>query len=101
AGGALGLSCAAPLAAALVRYAPPGIPRLDTVRIDGAVVLFILSVACAAGVLVGLLPALHASHASAEHLASGGRATAGAGQQRMRRGCGAARVAAATRRVGP
>ena len=57
AGGALGLVISAWSLGFLVRFAPQGIPRLDRVRLDGAVVLFTAVVSVFAGLLFGLVPA--------------------------------------------
>lgn len=41
----------------LVSFAPPGIPRLDEIRIDASVLLFTVGLSLLAGVLFGLAPA--------------------------------------------
>jgi predicted permease len=60
-GGALGMIVAEFGVRALVALSPPGLPRLGTIRIDGAVFAFALGITTAIGVAVGLIPALHAS----------------------------------------
>src|SRR4051812_3121158 len=60
-GGALGLLLAAWGVDVLVSLAPKSIPRLDEVRLDGAVLVFGLCTALVSGMLAGLVPALQAS----------------------------------------
>ena len=55
--GLAGLAVAAAGVRGLVALAPPGIPRLDEIRIDSAVLLFTAGVSLLAGVLFGLAPA--------------------------------------------
>lgn len=56
-GGAAGVLVAAAWMRVLVMVQPPGIPRLDDVPLDGAVLLFGLLVSVGAGILFGLAPA--------------------------------------------
>ena len=60
-GGGLGVLLAAWGLDGLVGLAPRSIPRLDEVRLNGAVLAFALAVSIASGVLAGLVPALQAS----------------------------------------
>src|SRR5262249_8950433 len=71
----------------LAPLAPDDMPRLDQTGLDATVLLFTLGVSLAMGLLFGLLPArqfarrdLHAA------LKEGGRSTAGAGREGMRKG---------------
>ena len=57
AGGALGVAAAYAGVRLLVRYAPITLPRLETVTIDGRVLLFSAAVALGAGLLFSLVPA--------------------------------------------
>ncbi len=57
-GGALGMIVAAIGVRALVVLSPPTLPRLDAIRLDGAVFAFALGVVALVGVGVGLVPAL-------------------------------------------
>ena len=57
AGGGIALVVSAWLLDLLLRVAPPGIPRLKQVRIDGGVMAFTLLIAMAAGMIFGLAPA--------------------------------------------
>lgn len=60
AGAALGLMLAYGGVAALVALAPPGIPRLDHVAIDGRVLTVSVGVALAVGLVFGLVPTAQA-----------------------------------------
>jgi len=88
AGGAVGLLVAVWGADALVAARPPGMPRLDDVRVDGTVVAFAAAAVLAATLLVGLVPALLAARgAVAQALRAGGRGGQGTrGSQRLRGG---------------
>jgi putative ABC transport system permease protein len=57
-GGTLGVAAAYAGVRALVRYAPPGLPRVESVTMDGWVLMFSAGVALAAGILFSLLPSL-------------------------------------------
>jgi len=61
AGGGLGVVLAAWGVDGLVALAPRSIPRLDEVRLDGAVLAFALAASLASGLLAGLVPAIQAS----------------------------------------
>ncbi len=56
-GGLLGLALAAAGVRALLLAAPPGIPRLDEVRLDPSALVFTLGVSLFAGLFFGLTPA--------------------------------------------
>ncbi len=60
AGTAVGLVLAYGGVAALVALAPPDVPRLDQVRIDGRVLAVSIAVAMTVGLLFGLVPTLQA-----------------------------------------
>lgn len=60
AGGGLGLAVANWSIGALLRYAPPDVPRLADTQIDVPVLLFTLAISIATGILFGLAPAFHA-----------------------------------------
>jgi putative ABC transport system permease protein len=87
AGGALGLILAVWGVHALVLVAPPSIPRLDAVTIDGQVLVFTLTVSLLTGMLFGAAPALHSLKANVtDGLTDGGRSgTAGRVRHRFRR----------------
>ena len=61
AAGLAGVLLASVLLQGVVALSPANVPRLDDVRIDGAVLLFALGLSLVSTVLFGLVPALHAS----------------------------------------
>ncbi len=63
AGGALALAVAAAGIRLLTRYAPPGLPRIDEVALDGRVLVFSALLVALTTLLFGLLPAWRASGA--------------------------------------
>jgi putative ABC transport system permease protein len=60
-GGALGLVVADFGVRALVALSPAGLPRLDAIRVDTAVLAFAFVLSAAIGIIVGVIPALQAS----------------------------------------
>jgi putative ABC transport system permease protein len=60
-GGALGVLLATWATGRLAAAPVSGLPRLDAIRVDGAVLAFALAVTLLAGVLAGLLPAIRAA----------------------------------------
>src|SRR5262249_38314905 len=56
-GGAVGLTVAALGVDVVAALTPPGLPRADAIRIDGAVFAFALGVTTLVGIVVGLVPA--------------------------------------------
>jgi len=83
--GALGMVIAEIGVRALVILSPPGLPRLDAIRLDGVVLAFGISITTLTGLLAGLIPALHASRGDLNiALKQGSRTTAG-GHQLTRR----------------
>ena len=85
AGGGIALVVSAWLLDLLLRVAPPGIPRLEQVRIDGGVMAFTLLIAMAAGLIFGLAPAFQVhSHRLHDALAASGRGLVAGAQQRAR-----------------
>jgi predicted permease len=85
-GGALGLVAAAVGVPAVLRHAPPQLPRLDEVGVDGTVLLFTLGVTALAAVLFGIAPMLRYSpRVLLASLKQGGRGgTQGPGRMRAR-----------------
>jgi predicted lysophospholipase L1 biosynthesis ABC-type transport system permease subunit len=61
AGGAIGLVLAFAGVDALLRLAPPNLPRLEEIRVDRVALLFNLAVSLGAALLFGLRPALRAA----------------------------------------
>jgi putative ABC transport system permease protein len=98
AGGTAGLALALWVTRLLVALSPAEIPRLRQVGLNAGVLLFTLAVSMAAGVLFGIVPALHLSggdlHAA---LREGGRGQgAGPGRRRTQRVLVVAEIALAT-----
>jgi predicted permease len=87
AGGVLGFGLGVIGTSLLVRFAPPDIPRLGDVDIDGVVFAFTFALAIVTGVAFGLAPALQASrHDVRSRLQAEGRGAAGRfGSVRLRR----------------
>jgi putative ABC transport system permease protein len=80
-GGALGMLVAEAGVRALVALSPPGLPRLGAIRLDGTVFAFGLAVTTVIGVLVGAIPAGHASRGDLQTaLQQGSRRSAGGHQ---------------------
>ena len=61
-GGALGILLACFGVSAFVSAAPPGVPRLAEVSIDGRVLLFAIVISVVTAALFGVLPAWHIAH---------------------------------------
>ena len=97
AGGAAGILLASWLVHGLVAAAPPTLPRLESIGLDGTSLLFAAGISILTGILFGLAPALHAAGPNLfVMLAEGGRSgTAGAERQRFRRGLVVAQIALA------
>ena len=94
-GGALGLLVAQFGVQAIIALSPPDLPRLEAIGVDRNVFLFALGITAFIGLLVGLIPALHASRADLNvSLKEGARQTAG-GHQLTRRALVVAEVALA------
>ncbi len=65
---------------------PSGVPRIEEIRVDGGVAAFTLLLSLAAGVLLAVAPALHATAGSASALLrEAGRGLAGGRRQRLAR----------------
>jgi putative ABC transport system permease protein len=77
-GGALGMVVAGIGARALVALSPPELPRVGAIRLDAAVFAFAMWVTTLIGLVVGLMPALHASRSDLQGgLQRSSRRTAG------------------------
>jgi predicted permease len=59
-GGALGMVVTQIGVHALVVLSPPELPRVNAIRVDGTVFAFALGITAVVGLVVGLIPALHA-----------------------------------------
>ncbi|MGH7541688.1 MAG: ABC transporter permease, partial [Gemmatimonadota bacterium] len=84
AGGVLGLAVGAWGSEALVRLAPPGLPRAEEIGLRGSVFLFALGASVLTGLLFGLAPALGIGGGTAGALREGGRGSAPASGGRLR-----------------
>jgi predicted permease len=81
-GGMLGLAFAASVLRFLVQIAPPDLPRLDEVRLDGGVLVFAVALTSLTGLIFGLGPAWRASSNDPQGiLKSRGRTLAGEGRR--------------------
>lgn len=84
-GGAFGMVVARFGVRALVALSPTELPRVNAIHVDGAVFAFALGITTIIGVVVGLIPALHASRGDL-HLGVQQSSTRSAGgHQRTRR----------------
>ena len=97
AGGLLGLLFATWGIRALVAAAPPTLPRLEAIEMDGWVLIFTAAITLSTGMLFGLVPALHSARPDlSTALTEGGRGgSAGIGRQRFRRGLVVSQIALA------
>lgn len=94
-GGALGMLVAAFGVSALVALSPPDLPRVSAIAVNGTVYAFAFGITTLVGLLVGLIPALHASRGDLHTgLQQSSRRTAG-GHQLTRRTLVVAEVALA------
>jgi putative ABC transport system permease protein len=83
-GGAAGVFVAVLGVRGLIALSPPGLPRANAIRVDGAVLLFAAAVSTLIGLVSGLIPALHAARSDPNReLQQGSPRTAG-GHRRTR-----------------
>jgi len=80
---------------ALLTLAPPSVPRLDLVRIDGAVLAFASLVSLLAGLVSGLLPAWRAAGTAPESVLRGEGLAGGLSASRLRAALVVSQIAAA------
>jgi putative ABC transport system permease protein len=84
AAGALGIGVAVAGVRVLRTFAPPTLPRLSEVGVDGRVIAFCALTSIATVFVFGLLPAWHVSRGNlADFLKEGGRGTGSAQQHRL------------------
>jgi len=77
-GGVLGVLLAYAAVHALVAIAPPSLPRLDAIRLDGTVLAFALGLTLLCGLSFGLLPALETEgRGTTEAMKQSGRGASG------------------------
>jgi putative ABC transport system permease protein len=81
----LGIAVAVAMVETLHGLEPPGIPRLDAVRLDGPVLLFGCVAAALTTMIVGMLPPFHPVQAAEALRIGGSAATARSSGQRARR----------------
>ena len=85
AGGGLGLAIAKWGVPAVLAVAPGGVPRMENIGVNGAVLFFAFAVSMIVGIMFGLLPALKSSKTDVQAgLKEGGRGSTG-GHQRTQR----------------
>ncbi|HWC95130.1 MAG TPA: ABC transporter permease [Candidatus Sulfopaludibacter sp.] len=94
-GGIVGMAIAQIGVRALVAFSPPGLPRIGAIGVDRAVFVFGFGITSLVGLMVGLAPALRASHSDPQNgLQQSSRTTVG-GHQFTRRVLVVAEVALA------
>ncbi|HKB54344.1 MAG TPA: ABC transporter permease, partial [Ramlibacter sp.] len=94
-GGALGMVVAEYGVNALVALAPPELPRVSAIRLDGPVLLFVLAMTALVGIVTAIIPAWQVFRSDVQSgVQQNSRSTAG-GHQRTRRGLVIAEVALA------
>ena len=85
-GGLFGVLAAYAAVGALATWGPADTPRLASVSVDGAVLLYTMTATLVTAILFGLTPAIQLATGSVrETLTQSGRTTAGTGHQRLRR----------------
>ncbi len=84
-GGALGMFVARFGIGAFLALSPPGLPRINAIRIDGAVFAFGFIVTTLIGLAVGLIPALYGSRTNLQEQMQQSSGRVGGGQQLTRR----------------
>ena len=95
-GGTLGIGLGYAAVAALARFGPADLPRLQMVEIDAVVLGASVAATVLSALLFGLAPALRLARTGVgDALKEGGRAIAGSAHQRVRRGLTAVQVALA------
>jgi putative ABC transport system permease protein len=94
-GGAFGMAVAQVGVRALVTLSPPELPRLNAIGVDSTVFAFALGITAFIGLVVGLIPARHASSANLHFGVQQSSARTAGGQQLTRRTLVVAQVALA------
>jgi putative ABC transport system permease protein len=93
--GAFGMLVAQFGVRALVALSPPELPRVDAIRLDGTVFAFALGISGLVGLMLGLIPARHASRGNLHMGVQENSARTAGGQQLTRRALVVAEVAIA------
>ena len=92
-GGVIGIAVALLGVRTLVALSPPGLPRVDAIRVDAVALAFGLAITTLIGIVVGVIPALHAARSDPhDALQRGSQRTAG-GHRRVRNALVVAEVA--------
>jgi putative ABC transport system permease protein len=94
-GGTLGIAVAEIGIRGLVALSPPGLPRVDAIRLDSTVFFFALAITTCIGLLVGLIPAIHASRSDPQSGLQKSSRSAVGGHQFVRRSLVVSEVALA------
>jgi predicted permease len=94
-GGAFGIIVAQLGVRALVALSPPGLPRVDAIRVDGIVLIFAFAITAMIGLALGLFPARHASRGDLRTAVQQNSVRTAGGQQLTRRTLVVAEVAIA------
>jgi len=94
-GGAFGMFVAQFGIRALVALSPPGLPRVDAIRLDGTVFAFALGITAVVGLVLGLIPARHAAGGDLHVGVQKNSVRTASGQQWTRRSLVVAEVAIA------
>jgi len=95
-GGAIGVGLAYAAIAALTRFGPTGLPRVQMIAIDGAVLTFAVAATMGCALLFGLIPSLRLARTGVgESLQESARSVAGSRNQRMSHALVAAETALA------
>jgi len=95
-GGAGGIALAYAAVAALARFGPSDMPRLQSIAVDAQVLLYAVIMTLGSALVFGLAPALRLARAGvADTLKEGGRSVAGSSTQGTRRVLAAVEVALA------
>jgi putative ABC transport system permease protein len=84
-GGIFGMVIAKAGVQALVALTPPGLPRAGAIALDSTVFAFGLGITTLVGLIVGLAPALRASHSNPQNALQQGSRTSTGGYQLTRR----------------
>jgi putative ABC transport system permease protein len=98
AAGVIGVMIGAGLVELLRQYAPPRVPRLDDVAVNGTVLAFTFAITLVSGLLIGLLPAIRSTRIAAVDVLRSSAATSAssASAGRLRSTLVAIEVAAST-----
>ena len=94
-GGVFGMAIAVAGIRILVALSPPGLPRVNAIGVNGAVFVFAFGVTALIGVLVGLIPARHASREDLQDALQQASSRSTEGRQFARRAFVVAEVALA------